>query len=158
MRDNSYLTKLTSFQAVATLSSDGASHTIPVPSRFYHRPDATRPLAGKRVALTDTFAVQGAKTTLSSKAWTQLYPAADASAAYVKKLLDLGAVVVGKTRTSQFSTGLQWVDHHAPVNPRGDRYHEPSGSSVGAAASLAGYHWLDLAVGEDCGFPRAMLQ
>ncbi|KAH8788395.1 amidase signature domain-containing protein [Diaporthe sp. PMI_573] len=138
-----------SFRAVAPLSSDGVSKTIPVPSRFYHRPDSRKPLAGKRVALTDTFDVKGAKTTLSSRAWTQLYPAADASAAYVKKLLDLGAVVVGKTRTTQFTTGLHWVDHHAPVNPRGDRYHEASGSSVGAASSLAAYNWLDFAVGAD---------
>lgn len=146
----SYLTMRISFQAVAPLSSDGVSKTIPAPSRFYHSPSASRPLAGKRVALTDTFDVKGAKTTLSSRAWTQLYPAAENSAAYVKKLLKLGAVVVGKTKTTQFTTGLQWVDHHAPVNPRGDRYHEASGSSAGAAASLAGYLWLDLAVGGDC--------
>ncbi|KAL2275630.1 hypothetical protein FJTKL_01697 [Diaporthe vaccinii] len=138
-----------SFQAVAPLSSDGVSKTIPVPSRFYHKPTLKRPLAGKRVSLTDPFDVQGAKTTLSSRAWSQLYPAADNSAAYVKKLLDLGAVVVGKTKTTQFSTGLQWVDQHPPVNPRGDRYHEASGSSAGAAASLAGYRWLDFAVGGD---------
>ncbi|KAG8164618.1 hypothetical protein KVR01_004893 [Diaporthe batatas] len=138
-----------SFQAVAPLSSDGVSKTIPSPSRFYHSPSSSKPLAGKRVALTDTFDVQGAKTTLSSRAWTQLYPAAENSAAYVKKLLDLGAVVVGKTKTAQFSTGLQWVDHHSPVNPRGDRYHEASGSSAGAAASLAGYLWLDFTVGGD---------
>lgn len=147
-----HLTARTSFQAVAPLSSDGVSKTIPVPSRFYHKPTSKRPLAGQRVSLTDPFDVQGAKTTLSSRAWSQLYPAADNSAAYVKKLLDLGAVVVGKTKTTQFSTGLQWVDHHPPVNPRGDRYHEASGSSAGAAASLAGYRWLDFAVGGDCEF------
>lgn len=121
-----------------------------MPSRFYHKPSSKRPLAGKRVSLSDPFDVQGAKTTLSSRAWSQLYPAADTSAAYVKKLLDLGAVVVGKTKTTQFTTGLQWVDQHPPVNPRGDRYHEASGSSAGAAASLAGYRWLDFAVGADC--------
>lgn len=147
---SSYLTMLISFQAVAPLSTDGVSKTIPAPSRFYHSPSPSRPLAGKRVALTDTFDVRGAKTTLSSRAWTQLYPAAENSAAYVKKLLGLGAVVVGKTKTTQFTTGLQWVDQHAPVNPRGDRYHEASGSSAGAAASLAGYLWLDFTIGGDC--------
>lgn len=124
-----------------------------MPSRFYHKPDSSKPLAGKRVSLTDTFDVQGAKTTLSSRAWSQLYPAADASAAYVGRLLELGAVVVGKTKTTQFATGLQWVDRHQPVNPRGDRYHEASGSSAGAAASLAGYPWLDFAVGGDSKVP-----
>ncbi|KAL1865524.1 hypothetical protein Daus18300_007169 [Diaporthe australafricana] len=138
-----------SFQAVTSLSSDGISKTIPVPSRLYHKPNAKKPLAGKRISLKDTIDVKGAKTTLSSRAWAQLYPAADASAAYVKKLLDLGAVVVGKTKTTQFATGLEWVDFQSPVNPRGDRYHEASGSSVGAAASLAGYRWLDSAVGVD---------
>lgn len=127
-----------------------------MPSRLYHKPDPRKPLSGKRVSLTDPFDVQGAKTTLSSRAWAQLYPAADTSAAYVKKLLDLGAVVVGKTKTTQFTTGLQWVDHHPPVNPRGDRYHEASGSSAGAAASLAGYQWLDFAVGGDCEFPCSL--
>lgn len=123
-----------------------------MPSRFYHKPSSKRPLAGKRVSLTDPFDVRGAKTTLSSRAWAQLYPAADASAAYARRLLELGAVVVGKTRTTQFTTGMQWVDQHPPVNPRGDRYHEASGSSAGAAASLAGYLWLDLSVGADCEF------
>ncbi|KAK2611385.1 hypothetical protein N8I77_004725 [Diaporthe amygdali] len=138
-----------SFQAVASLSSDGVSKTIPVPSRLYHKSDSKKPLAGKRISLTDTFDVQGVKTTLSSRAWTQLYPAADTSAAYVTKLLDLGAVVVGKTKTTQFATGTEWVDYHSPVNPRGDRYHKVSGSSAGAASSLAGYRWLDFAVGGD---------
>lgn len=139
-----------SFQAVSSLSSDGISKTIPVPSRLYHKPDAKKPLAGRRISLMDTIDVKGAKTTFSSRAWTQLYPAADASAAYVRKLLDLGAVVVGKTKTTQFATGLEWVDYQSSVNPRGDRYHEATGSSVGAAASLAGYRWLDSAVGVDC--------
>lgn len=120
-----------------------------MPSRLYHKSDSKKPLAGKRISLTDTFDVQGVKTTLSSRAWTQLYPAADTSAAYVKKLLDLGAVVVGKTKTTQFATGTEWVDYHSPVNPRGDRYHKVSGSSAGAASSLAGYRWLDFAVGVD---------
>ncbi|ROW08437.1 hypothetical protein VMCG_03147 [Cytospora schulzeri] len=138
-----------SFQAITSQSSDGLSRTIPVPSRHYHHPDAKRPLAGSRISLKDTFAAEGVKTTLSSRAWAELYPAANASAAYVQKLLDLGAVVVGKTKTTQFAAGSEWVDVHSPVNPRGDGYQEAGGSSVGAAASLAGYGWLDYAVGGD---------
>jgi Asp-tRNA(Asn)/Glu-tRNA(Gln) amidotransferase A subunit family amidase len=102
------------------------------------------------VSLKDIFDVQGIKTTLSSKAWAELYPAAEKSAPYVRHLLQLGAIVVGKTKTTQFATAMEWVDFQSPTNPRGDRYQEPSGSSTGAAASLAGYDWLDHAIGGDC--------
>lgn len=102
------------------------------------------------MALPDTFDIEGVRTTLSSRAWAELYPEATANGPYVKELLDQGAVIVGKTKTTQFSAGTEWVDFQSPINPRGDRYQESSGSSTGAAASLAGYDWLDYAVGEDC--------
>lgn len=135
-------------------SSDGVSNTVPVPSRFYHRPDEERPLAGARIALGDTLEAEGAKTTLSSRAWAELYPTAGASAPHVRRLLGLGAVIVGKAKTTQLAAGAGagWVDAQSPVNPRGDRYQGAAGSSAGAAASLAGYGWLDYAVGGDCEF------
>ncbi|KAF3767012.1 hypothetical protein M406DRAFT_106416 [Cryphonectria parasitica EP155] len=138
-----------SFQAVALQSWDGLARSIPVPSRLYHKPDSDRPLAGARVSVKDIFDIQGVKTTLSSRAWAELYPAATTNAPYLKRLLDQGAIIVGKTKTTQFATGAEWVDFQAPVNPRGDRYQYPSGSSTGAAASLAGYPWLDHSIGGD---------
>lgn len=105
------------------------------------------------MSLKDIFDVEGVKTTLSSRAWTEVYDAAAETAPYVKQLLSQGAVIVGKTKTTQFATGREWVDFQAPVNPRGDGYQEPSGSSTGAAASLAGYPWLDRAVGGDGEIP-----
>jgi Asp-tRNA(Asn)/Glu-tRNA(Gln) amidotransferase A subunit family amidase len=107
-------------------------------------------LAGSRLSLKDIFDVRGVKTTLSSKAWAELYPEPQVSAQYVDHLLDLGVVIVGKTKATQFSTAMEWIDFQSPTNPRGDRYQEPSGSSTGAAASLAGYNWLDYAIGGDC--------
>lgn len=139
-----------SFLAVTYQASGGVSKSIPVPSRHYHKPTVERPLSGSRVSLKDIFDIKGARTTLSSKAWAELYPAANETAPYVKRLLDLGAIVVGKTKTTQFSTAMEWVDFQSPTNPRGDMYQEPSGSSTGAAASLAGYAWLDHAIGGDC--------
>ncbi|CAN8105645.1 unnamed protein product [Discula destructiva] len=138
-----------SFKAIASQSSEDTSKTIPVPSRHYHHPTPERPLSGTRLAITDTFDIEGVKTTWSSRAWAELYPAASAVGPYVKQLLEQGAVIVGKTRTTQFSAGTEWVDFHSPTNPRGDRYQDASGSSTGAAASLAGYPWLDYAVGGD---------
>lgn len=126
-----------------------------MPSRHYHNPDPKRPLSGARVALGDTLDAEGARTTLGSRAWAALYPAAGASvsAQYVRELLGLGAVVVGKTRVAQFRTGEEWVDFRGPASLRGDGY-QAAGAGVGAA--LAGYGWIDYAVGGDGEFTRPL--
>lgn len=89
-----------------------------------------------------------------SRAYTELYPPQEKTASYVQKLIDQGAIIVGKTKMTQFASSDeptdQWVDFHCPINPRGDEYQSPSGSSSGSAAALAGYSWLDSSVGGDC--------
>lgn len=122
-----------------------------MPSRHYRHPTVSQPLAGTRISLKDVYDIKGIKTTLSSKAWLEHHHSPEDSAAFAHKLVDLGAVIVGKTKTTQFSTATEWVDFQSPTNPRGDRYQDPSGSSTGAAASLAGYAWLDYAIGSDSG-------
>lgn len=101
------------------------------------------------MSLMDTVDVEGVKSTWSSRAWADLYPVATTNGPYVRHLLDQGAIIVGKTKTTQFAAGNEWIEFQLPMNPRGDRFQEPSGSSTGAAASLAGYSWLDYAVGGD---------
>ncbi|MFW2516840.1 amidase family protein, partial [Aliarcobacter butzleri] len=62
---------------------------------------------------------------------------------------------MGLQKASQFANGevatADWVDYHAPFNPRGDGYRDASSSSSGAGASIASYEWLDLAIGSDTG-------
>ncbi|MCJ1461355.1 hypothetical protein MMC28_011737 [Mycoblastus sanguinarius] len=88
-----------------------------------------------------------------NRAYTELYEPKKESATEVQKLIDLGAVIVGKTKMSAFASAEeptdQWIDYHCPWNPRGDTYQSPSGSTNGGAASLAGYDWLDFSVGTD---------
>lgn len=63
--------------------------------------------------------------------------------------IDLGAIIVGKFKTSQFAAGLhpwEWIDVHYPFNPRGDGYLTCSGSSSGGGCAIAAYEWLDFAV------------
>lgn len=64
-----------------------------------------------------------------------------------------GAIIVGKTRLSQFANGetptADWIDQLAPFNPRGDGYQSPSTSSSGSGAGLAAYEWLDNSIGSD---------
>lgn len=101
------------------------------------------------MSLIDAFHIENTKTTLSSRAWSELYSASNTTAAYAKKLIDLGAVIVGKTKTSQFLTGAEWIDVQPPINPRADGYQKAFGSSTGAVASLSGYDWLDNSIGVD---------
>ncbi|KAK0624307.1 hypothetical protein B0T14DRAFT_427543, partial [Immersiella caudata] len=42
-----------------------------------------------------------------------------------------------------------WVDYHAPWNPRGDGYLSPRGSSTGTCVALAGYLWCEAELGSD---------
>lgn len=84
-----------------------------------------------------------------------MYPAKNVTAPAIQRLIDAGAIVVGKAKTSQFANGEiatdDWVDLHAPYNPRGDGYQDAGSSSTGPASALSSYDWLDLAVGSDTG-------
>ncbi|KAI9349312.1 amidase signature enzyme [Zopfochytrium polystomum] len=148
-----------SFAQAALGSPDGegaAAVGVPVPSRLYFGAATTaRPLEGLRVAVKDIYDVAGVKTGCGSRAYYALYPAARESSVVVKRLLAAGAVVVGKTKTSQFANGesptADWVDQLCPFNPRGEGYQGPSSSSSGSGAAMAAYDWLDSAVGSDTG-------
>lgn len=142
------------FRPLNALTPDGAHNAIPVPSRLYQKPpNPDRPLSNVRVTIPDTMSLKGVHTTLSSKAWSSLHPTASTSTAQLaQKLIDLGAVIVGKTKTSQFDVGQDWVDATAPWNPRADGYQTPHGPSAGAASALAGYGWLQHSIGQDCEF------
>ncbi|GJC89919.1 amidase 1 [Colletotrichum liriopes] len=126
---------------------------VPVPSRLYSQVDS-RPLAGKRVGVKDIYDVKGLKTTLGSKAWTRMTSEANATASSIQRIIDLGGVVVGKQKTSQFASAAhawEWTDVYYPQNPRGDGYLSCSASSSGGGCSIAAYAWLDFAIGSDTG-------
>lgn len=143
------------FQPLSAQVQSSSSLTIGVPSRLYYTRSARKPLAGVRIGVKDIFALKGVKRSNGNRAWYQLYPASTETAPAMQRLVDAGAVVVGLQKPSQFANGesptVDWVDYHAPYNPRGDGYQDPSSSSSGAGASVAGYDWLDIAVGSDTG-------
>ncbi|KAI6086535.1 putative amidase [Hypoxylon rubiginosum] len=141
------------FDAVNVMTNDGLSRQVAVPSRLYTTPTAVKPLAGKRISVKDIFKVTGIKTTQNNRAWVDLYGPDDETALFVQRLIELGAVIVGKTKMHAFASAEeptdQWIDFHAPFNPRGDEYQTPSGSTGGGAAALASYEWLDYSIGTD---------
>ncbi|KAK0127334.1 hypothetical protein ONS96_006882 [Cadophora gregata f. sp. sojae] len=142
-----------SFSVLQAVSQHGSFRSIAVPSRLYFFPSKEQPLAGARVSIKDNYDLNGIKTTMMNRAYNELYPPRTTSADYVVKLLELGAVIVGKTKMAAFASAEeptdQWIDYHCPFNPRGDNYQTPSVSSTGAGASLAGYSWLDHSIGSD---------
>lgn len=133
----------------------GHGLAIAVPSRLYYTRTATKPLAGMRLGVKDIYDISGIKTGNGNRAWYKLYSPANATAPAVQRLLDAGAVIVGKQKTAQFANGeyatADWIDYHSPFNPRGDGYQDPNFSSAGAGASIASYDWLDFALGSDTG-------
>jgi hypothetical protein len=133
----------------------GQSLAVAVPSRLYYTKTPSKPLAGVRLGVKDIYDIAGLRTSDGNRAWYNFYPAATKSALAVQRLIDAGAVVVGKMKTSQFANGEEatadWVDYHSPFNPRGDGYQDPSSSSSGPGAGIASYAWLDIAIGSDTG-------
>ncbi|KAJ3545675.1 hypothetical protein NM208_g2398 [Fusarium decemcellulare] len=143
------------FQPLSAQIPASATLTIGVPSRLYFRPSEEKPLAGLRVSVKDIFNLAGVKSSYGSRAWYHLYPPANKTGTAMQNLIDAGAIIVGFQKPSQFANGetptADWVDYHAPFNPRGDGYQDTASSSSGAGASIASYEWLDLAVGSDTG-------
>ncbi|RCI11651.1 hypothetical protein L249_7778 [Ophiocordyceps polyrhachis-furcata BCC 54312] len=142
------VTQISGFRAIDLLSESGAHRSVAVPSRLYYpRMSEEKPLSGLRIAVPDSVALKGVPTSLSSRAWRSLVPsAADTTAALAQRLMDLGAVVVGKTKSSQFASGREWVDEQAPWSPRADGYQRVIGAAAGAGAALASYEWLAAAL------------
>ena len=131
------------------------SPAVGVPSRLYYTKTAQKPLAGVRLGIKDIYDVAGVKTSDGNRAWYGFYPPKSVNAVPVQRLIDAGAVIVGKMKTSQFANGetatADWVDYHSPFNPRGDGYQDPSSSSSGPGAGEGSYPWLDVSLGSDTG-------
>ena len=148
-------TQNSSFETIRAAVLNDNTPTVAVPSRLYYTITEQQPLAGLRVAVKDIYDIVGTKRGCGNRAYFELYPVANRTAFSVQRLIDKGAILVGKVKTSQFANGqvaiADWVDYQCPFNPRGDGYQQPSSSSSGSAASMAAYDWLDIAIGSDTG-------
>ncbi|UZP34968.1 hypothetical protein NXS19_002784 [Fusarium pseudograminearum] len=143
-----------SFKILPVSNAGFSSQTIPVPSRLYYKPTAEKPLDGIRVGVKDIYHVKGIKTGAGSRAYYELYPPANETAPVVQRLIDAGAVIIGKLKTTQFAApenARDAIGYQAPFNPRGDGYQEVGSSSSGPGSAVASYEWVDLALGSDTG-------
>ncbi len=114
-------------------------------------PGGDGPLAGLTFAAKDIFDVAGYVTGGGNPAWKATHQPADATAWVVRRLVDAGAAMVGKTITDELTRGIfgENVHYGTPVNPRAPG-RVPGGSSSGSAAAVAG-GLVDFALGSDTG-------
>src|SRR5450830_1777358 len=96
-------------------------------------------LAGVAVAVKDLINTADMPTTYGSKIFAGHRPQQDAW--IVSKLREAGAVIFGKTVTTEFA----WRDPGATINPW-NTAHSPGGSSSGSAAAV-GANIVDIALG-----------
>jgi Asp-tRNA(Asn)/Glu-tRNA(Gln) amidotransferase A subunit family amidase len=107
------------------------------------------PLAGRTLAVKDLLDTAGIRTTYGSRIYADHVPERNAVA--VQRLLDAGAVLVGKTHLPEFAWCVlgqnEWYGTcHNPAHPG----RTTGGSSSGSAAALAA-GLCDLALGTDTG-------
>jgi len=107
------------------------------------------PLHGVPVAVKDLLAMAGTRTTAGSKIFADRLTNIDAVA--VERLANAGAIIVGKTRLSEFaySPGSN-NPHYGPTRNPWNHDRDTGGSSSGSAAAVAG-ELVFAALGSDTG-------
>jgi amidase len=152
-----------SYRQLAALADDVPP--VKYPRGVYYRPEADEnkygawlvktsikgaqngKLAGKKVAIKDTYAIAGLPLTNGASVLEGFVPELDAT--IVTRLLDAGAEIVGKSVCEYFSfSGGAATSTSGPVhNPRAYG-HTPGGSSTGSGALVAAGE-VDMATGGD---------
>ena len=109
------------------------------------------PLAGLTCAIKDLYDVAGTRTGGGSPDWLAAQKPAARNAAAVQKLLDAGAIIIGKAICDEFFYSVSGANAHygTPENLRAPG-RMPGGSSSGSAAAAAAGA-CDFALGSDTG-------
>jgi Asp-tRNA(Asn)/Glu-tRNA(Gln) amidotransferase A subunit family amidase len=114
--------------------------------------EGNRPaLYGIPVSIKDCFDVAGSVTTCGSRFYAQHNPPAEKNSWIAQRLLDMGAILAGKTHLHQLAYGItgENADYGDCLQPR-DKTLLTGGSSSGAAASVQEGSAL-VAIGTDTG-------
>lgn len=143
----------TRFEPLLSTAGNGDTLAVAVPSRLYFETSAEKPLNGKRIGIKDNIHLEGVKTSNGNRAYTECFKPQSKTALYVETLIDKGAIIVGKQKLNAFAGSEkppdQAIDYFYPWNPRADGYQRTAGSTSGGGSSVAGYDWMDYALGTD---------
>jgi aspartyl-tRNA(Asn)/glutamyl-tRNA(Gln) amidotransferase subunit A len=130
-------------QAWVTLDRSGALATAQQLEAEAQRGSTRGPLHGVPIGIKDIYWTAGLKTTCGSRIFTDHVPSYDATT--VTRLKQAGAIILGKTVTTEFAT----ADPGPTRNPW-NLDHTPGGSSSGSAAGVAA-RMVPAAVGSQTG-------
>jgi aspartyl-tRNA(Asn)/glutamyl-tRNA(Gln) amidotransferase subunit A len=116
--------------AWATLLTEKALTDAKRAEQLVQTGEAQGQIHGVPYGAKDIFDTAGITTAAGSTVWAHRVPRNDATT--IKKLRDSGAILLGKTHTTEFADG----DPAPSRNPRNPR-HTPGGSSTGSAVAVA---------------------
>jgi aspartyl-tRNA(Asn)/glutamyl-tRNA(Gln) amidotransferase subunit A len=117
-------------EAWVTVDAEGALKAAKAATRETKNGKIRSTLHGIPVGIKDIYDTAGLKTTMGSRIFADNIPEKDA--AVVSKLREAGAIVLGKTETTEFA----YLDPTPTRNPWNTE-HTPGGSSSGSAAAVA---------------------
>ena len=122
---------------------DGIVRRLSLPGK------AGGPLAGTSFVAKDLYDVAGYPTGAGNPDWERTHPIPTVTAPAVRRLLEAGASLVGKSCSDELAFSLDGINVHygTPINPRfPDRL--PGGSSSGSVSAVAA-GLVDFALGTD---------
>ncbi|MCS6817558.1 MAG: Asp-tRNA(Asn)/Glu-tRNA(Gln) amidotransferase subunit GatA [Blastocatellia bacterium] len=135
--------------AFLTVNRDEALRRAEELDRDLARGEPLRPLTGVPVAIKDNICTRGLRTTCASKILYNFIPPYNATA--VERLLEAGAIIIGKTNCDEFAMGSSNENSAFGIvrNPW-DAERVPGGSSGGSGAAVAADLCV-VALGSDTG-------
>jgi len=136
-------------RAFVTITGDQAITAARQAEQAIARGEPVGPLHGVPVAVKDIFEIAGLPTTAGSRVLAGYISQVTATA--VERLLQAGAIVVGKTATHEFAFGVTTdTPFHGPVHNPWALDRVPGGSSGGSGAAVAA-RVVPVALGTDTG-------
>jgi aspartyl-tRNA(Asn)/glutamyl-tRNA(Gln) amidotransferase subunit A len=143
------ISTLAELNAFLTVTDDLALAQAEAIDRAAGAREELPPLAGTILAIKDNMVIRGVRTTAGSRILNNYVPPYTATA--VQRLVDAGAVVIGKTNCDEFAMGSSTENSaYGPVRNPWDTSRVPGGSSGGSAVAVAA-GMSSVALGSDTG-------